>query len=345
MNQEKEKAFTLVELLVVITIIGILIALLLPAVQAAREAARRMQCTNNLKQIGLAMHNFESQYRTFPPGTMTKKQFSNAYTAETGPGYEWVYLLHFLLPYVEMQSYYDALGGPLFQLQNPSHDASPWFDVPAAAVQNQSIPPFLCPSDGLGGGVCNAATTLGTVLAKSNYLGIFSGTNNTEAFSVPHAQRRAVFRFHDGTPIAEIQDGTSNTVAVAEYLTGTSTKDLRGWFYTNRAACQFLFVTLAPNSHLPDNTMFCDVPTYSETPNDPTSNLPCEAAGGTYGPNDYASPRSRHSGGVNAVFCDGSVHFISENIESFVPANINEEPGAWQKLGWIADGYAIEGAF
>ena len=126
----KALGFTLVELLVVITIIGILIALLLPAVQAAREAARRGQCSNNLKQIGVALHNFESQHGTFPPGVKQKVQLGDD---------QWAYLLHYLLPYLEQQAYYDTLGGPQFNLKYP------WYTPtqPAwAQLANMPLPMF-----------------------------------------------------------------------------------------------------------------------------------------------------------------------------------------------------------
>src|SRR5574340_676005 len=109
-RNQKSTGFTLVELLVVITIIGILIALLLPAVQAAREAARRLQCGNNLKQLGIALQTFESQYETFPPGIMGKTRAS---------GNEWPCYLHFLLPYMEQTSYFEAIHGPRFDVGVP----------------------------------------------------------------------------------------------------------------------------------------------------------------------------------------------------------------------------------
>jgi prepilin-type processing-associated H-X9-DG protein/prepilin-type N-terminal cleavage/methylation domain-containing protein len=323
--QRPRVAFTLVELLVVITIIGILIALLLPAVQAAREAARRMQCGNNLKQVGVALHNFESQYKTFPPGIKAKIRFSYAYDATTGPSYEWVYFIHSLMPYLEMDNYYTALGGPNFKLGNPWSSPADW----PAVARNKAIPGLLCPSDGLGGMTFNGATEDNVHLAKSNYLGIFSGLQDSQGFSATPEDERGVFRYFQGTSIAEIQDGTSNTMAVAEYLTGTSSKDIRGWFYSNRAVCQTLFVTVGPNSSASDRTMFCENATYSITPNEPSMNLPC-VVGAT--DTDYASPRSRHAGGVNATFCDGSVHFLQDSIDIT----------AWRNLGWISDGHVAE---
>ena len=316
--------FTLVELLVVVTIIGILIALLLPAVQAAREAARRMQCQNNLKQIGLALQTFADANGAFPAGVRAKST----------SGYEWTYFLHALLPYLEQESYYTTIWGPSFNIGNPWTTASASWP---ASVDHTALPPFLCPSDVIGGATGPGVTSVSSVwgasgpfLAKSNYLGIFSGLNDGDCSSDSVAGRRAVFGRYTGRSLADITDGTSNTMAVAEYLKGVSYMvDLRGWFYTNRAGCQYLYVTLGPNSHAPDNLLnilsFC--PTDGSA-NHPADNLPCTPGATSV---NYASPRSRHAGGVNAVFCDGSVHFVQDNIDTTT----------WRSLGWIADGQAI----
>jgi prepilin-type processing-associated H-X9-DG protein len=223
-----------------------------------------------------------------------------------------------------MENYYQALDGPEFQVTNPWLQPDAWPTI----TRNFAIPAFSCPSDGLGGGIFNGATEPNVRLGKSNYLGIFSGISDGNAESDNIPGQRGVFRYHLGRSIAEIKDGTSNTMAVAEYLTGTSSQDIRGWFYTNRAACQTLFVTNGPNSPVPDLTIFCKAPAYSTTPDEPSMNLPCIAGGST---SDFASPRSRHPGGVNAGFCDGSVHFIQDGISLT----------AWQSLGWIDDGRAI----
>ena len=334
-SRMRVKGFTLVELLVVIAIIAILISLLLPAVQKIREAAARLRCANNLKQIGIALHHFDGAYGRFPPGTATSQVFS--YT----PKQEWGYLLHYLLPYLEQNAYSQAIGGTRFEIPNPW--VQHW-----ETVAKLPINVFLCPSDFATQGLWDPHVSGPAIgfndpigfasIAASNYRGIFSGTKDRHQWSQNYPpKQRALFDMGKSTRSDDITDGTSNTLALVEYLTGKEQIDIRASFITNRGGSQFLYMTLTPNSPAPDNLLdwpcFCPAdgggPNGTSSYNVPSKNLPCVGDNGDgFGGNNYAGARSRHTGGVNVVLCDGSVRFISNDITF----------ATWQSLGWIADG-------
>lgn len=297
------RGFTLIELLVVIAIIAILIALLLPAVQQAREAARRSSCKNNLKQLGLALHNYHETHTTFPPGT------TGGGTGAVFAPPEWRYLLHHLLPFVEQTQYYEIV------MQEPTL-GNPWLSTWPAELDGRTIPMFLCPSDGQGGNILTV--NAGPVaLAKSNYLGIFSGYNDgdtgTYASNPAPPNVRALFGHNQGRKLRDITDGTSNTIAMAEYLTGAVSSNVRGGFITSRAGAQYLYMTQTPNSSGPDNfinagDLWCE----NATGGLPDQNMPCVTAATNA---NHASPRSRHTGGVHILLCDGATRFVSENVD------------------------------
>ena len=202
-------------------------------------------------------------------------------------------------------------------------------------VSNIPLSVLQCPSDFLGDKFSNEGGAGIAYVATSNYRGIFSGLNDGENVGGSYTPAtRAAFAFggrKKATTIAQITDGTSNTLAVAEYLRGVGDgNDCRMSIWSGRAGLQFLYVTLTPNSTSADNLFdsnagFCP----SGSPhNQPEQNLPC--VGGPVEGN-YASPRSQHPGGVFAAYCDGSVHFIPDNIDL----------SAWYNLGFIADGKTV----
>lgn len=304
--------FTLVELLVVIAIIGVLVALLLPAVQQARESARRMQCTNNLKQIGLSLHNFHDTNGAMPPGvaTLNGGRFDDP---------QWVYFLYPLLPFNEQTAYHELLND--YTLQNP------WIGSHAEwqLMSEVPLPTYLCPSDGR---VPFKPDAGGALLATTNYMGMFSGLSDNESVADTNIPTRAAFGFgkigDDGRRMSDFRDGLSNSIMVTEYLTGTKIPgDPRGVFRTTRAGCMFIQAAYSPNTSVPDtiHSSFC-VP----GANLPESNLPCVGDGDSIP--HYASARSMHPGGVNAVLGDGSVRFIAETVDLV---------SVWRGLAWIED--------
>ena len=328
-SSKRSSAFTLVELLVVIAIIGILIALLLPAVQAAREAARRATCTNNLRQYGLAMMNHHNAHKSFPEGHTME-------SAGSGLVYDWPqwpYATVHMFPYFEQNDIYEMLmsaPGIMTQAGMPwyANSANIWPD----AVEDMPVATFLCPSDGFSSDKYRCRIASNTpVLFKSNYLGFFSGFAKSDVraeLTSPDSHLQAVFGINRGAKISDISDGTSNTMAFAEYLTG-SDSDLRGWFWTIQASSSMLFTELTPNSSSPDRLTGPSDEWCNPTTNMPSDNLPCAYE---LTDNTTAGSRSRHPGGVNVLFCDGSVHFIEDSIDVY----------AWRYMGTIMGGEVFE---
>ncbi len=267
MKSPRKKGFTLVELLVVIAIIGILVALLLPAIQAAREAARRTQCNNNLKQIGVALQNYHDTYKIFPPSYVNN-----------GPDIMWGWGM-LILPFMEQQALFEKIdpirwggGGG-----NPVHRADQNPDL------RERIEGYRCPSDPFR--PATSATFAGTGQAgASNYV-ISEGVA---------AMDRGV---HDAHALADILDGTSNTMLVGERDTYEHAGAI--WPGRQNSTSAVGFRSLYP-------------PGYKGVDN--WNNPTCIR---------YVLA-SEHPGGVNVVFCDSSVHWIANTIEAAYGGNCGD---------------------
>jgi prepilin-type N-terminal cleavage/methylation domain-containing protein len=286
MKSETRTGFTLVELLVVIAIIGILIALLLPAVQAAREAARRSQCTNNLKQLGLALHNHHDAHSLFPHGYIEPKtQYSSGREC-------W---MQRLLPYMEqgnMFNRYQATVG------NWIMDAPP--DIKDVQVDGLS-----CPSDGTtpayGG---SGGARAGGRGFQGNYVGCTG-----KQYILASGDTGGLFYKNSKTNFASITDGSSNTFAFSEVMVRGDR--VGGWggggaYWGGARWGAYGFTAKeGPNTTVTDRVYGCKDTNFL--------NSPCTSIGGSNTAQIFA--RSYHPGGVQAGRADGSVGFIRENVD------------------------------
>jgi prepilin-type N-terminal cleavage/methylation domain-containing protein len=318
----KRLGFTLVELLVVIAIIGVLVALLLPAVQAARESARRSRCINNLKQIGVAVHNYENTFRTFPVG---------AYDCCYG-----TWLLS-CLPYIEQSSLYqlyqrpgamEGFGGAM----GADIRYGTAVNLPVTRTQ---LAVYTCPSDtksadlGIISGVTfhNYVSNYGnTVRGRLNSQGIaFGGApfilviNPIKNPGFVTDQKNPQF-----TKFADVTDGLSTTLMFSETVQGKG-GDLRGFAWWGGGSHFETFLT--PNSPQPDRTEQSCTPTVKLNP-------PCvNRVVGDPNLEETIAARSRHPTGVQASMCDGSTHFVSNNVDL----------ATWRSLGTAAAGDPVGG--
>ena len=301
--------FTLVELLVVIAIIGVLVALLLPAVQAAREAARRMQCSNHVKQLALAAHNYHGTYLRFPAGQPLGYYSSSWYPdvgARNGDRSCWISPL---LPFIEQSTIWSQVDTYLAQASPPPHTCQ----QPFALVH---VKTWRCPSDP------NAPKL--SALAQgvhANYVACHGS-----GFATPTADPRGlnldgVFYGISKTRFADITDGTSNTAFMSECLVrqDTTAHDIRGRVWNSIHACMTFSTMHPPNSTVGDNPQgYCVV----------EKKMPC-ATGATT--NAYLLARSQHPAGVNTAMADGSVRMITNSINT----------AAWLALGTREGGETI----
>ena len=311
MHSYRRRGFTLIELLVVIAIIAILIALLLPAVQQAREAARRTQCKNNLKQIGLALHNYHDTYRCLPPGGLWTDRDRDG-QADDNVGH-WVWGT-FILPSLDQ--------APLYNQINPGNRTPAQVITANPSLLKTPLAAFRCPSD-IGEEICDTARDFDYLpaavrrTATSNYVANnddndicdygdgFGGNDNTGTFPINFVVR-----------IRDIVDGTSNTVLVGE----------RDSF------------DRSPIQH--EAGVVFAVPDWNDADSD--DSMEAALAAGSFAINDFIladdgqedeNYSSFHEGGAHFLLGDGAVRFVSENIHHVYPLRAEQNgSGTYRRL-------------
>jgi len=310
------RGFTLIELLVVIAIIAILISLLLPAVQQAREAARRSQCKNNMKQIGLALHNYLDTHKVFPPGYVargvTSTDMAGAEAAGGGPGFAWGL---FILPFVDQAALYNHFD--FSENSTDSHNAE---------HGEETINTFLCPTDSAPTKfVVNDGTTNYT-LGFANYVGVFGYGSMTMTPGSPNP--KGVLYRNSSTRMRDITDGTSNTMLAGErmhvmdFTSGAPVDAQATWYAAIVGVSRPAGMGTMPDEawgslvlgHV-GQLMMSGMPMH-HTPNST---------------NHIVNFSSQHEGGMHFLMTDGSVHFMSENIDY----------NTFRWLGQVADGNVV----
>ncbi len=330
--------FTLVELLVVIAIIGVLVGLLLPAVQAAREAARRMQCSNNLKQLSLAQHTYHDTYQSFATGHVRPSNFAtnNTVWGNMRNQEEWGWGA-LILPQIEQGNLHELLGVTKYSLRDVLAGLNPNLPHPAQGEALQTpLAAFVCPSDSndglihrqkhFGGGKGTSAAGLGNFRPSiSNYVGNRGTRNNHQRTR----DAQGIFHYRE-VRFRDVLDGTSNTFMIGERddkfcrsgtwigIRNPRGNGSRGFYY------------VVGNARIPINQ--------------PTPPLgPFGWRNKNNGCGEGFS--SLHAGGAQFAFCDGSVRFITDSIEYNEGGAHNDSPpasiGVYQKLAHRYDGFVI----
>ncbi|QDS87197.1 hypothetical protein EC9_13750 [Rosistilla ulvae] len=293
-NRLNSRGFTLVELLVVIAIIGILVGLLLPAVQAAREAARRMQCSNNIKQIGLAVHNYHDTFKTFPPGALLPGTNCNTVAPSEPIMNHTAYQM--LLPFLELNNLYEKFnfslpsGKSLYVGANGCAAATPTTDQ--LALVTSPVAAFLCPSDpGPEQGDDNHSFSMAKTAYRTSYA-LVSHQNDpswTKSWKAETHPAKGVWGPNGAARFRDITDGTSNTCAIVE--APLQKKGGEKWNGPYWNTYTYTYWAVIYNRGL--NVIVAD------TPPGVTRN----GAG------------SSHVSGAMIMLCDGSVRFLSENVD------------------------------
>jgi prepilin-type N-terminal cleavage/methylation domain-containing protein/prepilin-type processing-associated H-X9-DG protein len=331
-----QTGFTLVELLVVIAIIGILVALLLPAIQAAREAARRAQCQSNIHNAALAVLNYESARKVLPNGmSFDQSKGGSIQSMTTNFGPNWIILV---LPYMEEQALRDAFDPASFTPPYTLSISDPNQNGRNYKARGTPIPVLLCPSDdfnrtpfgGYGGNWArtNYAASAGRDFIYGTYMNgpnsdPWSGSN--PALGHGYQCQRGVMGPNAGVELRQVKDGTSKTIMLGEIRAGITQADGRGSWALGHAGASLLAKygggsdANGPNcpfsnsddvvSDVGDSTGVCGPRT---NPQAIAENMSASSSQVF----DQATVRSKHPGGVHVAMCDGSVQFITDDIET-----------------------------
>lgn len=308
-RSSRPAGFTLVELLVVIAIIGILVSLLLPAVQSAREAARRMQCQNHMKQWGLAILNYENAHGVLNYPN-SRQGGSSGCSTVIG---QRVSYPPFLWPFIEQSNLTDKYDfdlpfhHPYGQPQGTGNE--PWVKI--------QVPMYFCPSDRQGMWISPADDHN---RSRGNYVLNWGAADFCQDTAKYPNYKQSPYGPNRSAAISDFRDGTSNTMLMSEVLQASVDAhfDFRGDILNDDISCAQYMTINTPNSSVPDQNVCVDL----ERP------APCTTAG-----DRIVAARSNHPGGVLSVFADGSVHFFSNSIDLVT----------WQSLGSMNGGEVISG--
>ncbi len=329
MNANRRTGFTLVELLVVIAIIGIIVALLLPAVQAARESGRRTQCTNNFKQLALALHNYHDVQGSFPFGSWalwaTMPPAPAAVARLEGKGSSW----HLILPMIEQQGHFDSFDFTQAVIENQT------MPEPYTTIRKRKIPALVCPSSDFNGVLTNGiainsyATSAGPIAVNTSGPARGTPCACTHGLNVHAITRASAFpapgpfgRHHSSNAhlvraprTSDILDGTANTIFIGEIRPKCGTIAQAGWANSNNGCgvCSTI---------IPINYNSCGNPAQWRA---------VDGCRTTCNDNVALGFKSNHPGGALFALGDASVRFLADNIDH----------QTYQYLGAMVDGRAV----
>jgi prepilin-type N-terminal cleavage/methylation domain-containing protein/prepilin-type processing-associated H-X9-DG protein len=320
---KRSRGFTLIELLVVIAIIAVLVAILLPAVQQAREAARKSQCQNNMKQLGIALHSYNETYSCFPYSVSVNSRFPAGVAATNQTGYI------SLLPYIDQAALFNQFN-PQQATGNFTNGAGGAYLAGGGAtvagnglLARTRLGSLLCPSDDgrqfYASGDANYGCVAGQPSYRTNYgFSVTNGNPSTGLWINEAINARALFGLCSAAQIRDIPDGTSNTIAMSETTLDVYDGVTASWACMQHVGGGVNFGSLNV-AYFPNQWLCCTWQSPPMTNFRPNRN------------GEWGSPGSTHTGGLNVLMADGGVIFISESIDGIIR----------QRMSYIADGMKV----